>query len=74
MTLDYSKPGNVQIKMLDYVEYMAKGPVEELVRNRSWIEPEGAPRSRVLKNRGDVTGTVCPLFGHLMSEAGRTDR
>ena len=26
------------------------------------------------KAAGDVTGTVCPPFGHLMSEAGRTDR
>ena len=51
-----------------------EGPVEGLVRYQSWIELEGASRSHVLKCRGEMTGTVRPPFGHLMSEAGRTDR
>ena len=35
--------------------------------------PKDFPRC-VLKSRGEVTGTVRPPFGHLMSEAGRTNR
>ena len=48
--------------------------MEELIRNLSWIETEGAPRSHVLKSRGNVMGTVRPPFRHLKSESGRTDR